>query len=200
MSGRQIPSCVKGDIANSIGSENMRNQATVKLDEGAQLVQWEDSGIGRLLFRLERSQESLLPSQGERDPVARLETARTSPVYYMSPGNCGPKSDNFCVFNVLVAVPESTLSHPLSCLVNYRAINPASNLAGYSPRHPVRNPGSYLGGHRANNRSGYLPENPASSRENCLACNSAGHSADSPDNRRARNTESSPRSNGAGNP
>ena len=120
----------------------------------------------------------------------------TYPVYYMSPRNQDPKSSKFSVYRSLVIAAESPLSHPLSCLVNRRAMHPAGNTEGHSPLHAD----GHLARHSACCQAGYVPENLASNRENCLACTSAGHSADSPDNRRAGNTESSPPSNEADNP
>ena len=198
---------MSGNLQSPIPEALVREMASILIPPGRQClpVRRRDVNMKSPICQSKGSRDrgikgSSESGSAESDCSSALICGCTYPVYYMSPRNQAPKSSKFSVYRCLIIAAESPLSHPLSCLVNCRAIHPASNLAGYYPRHPVRNPESCLGGYRANNRSGYLPENPASSRENCLACNSAGHSADSPDNSRAGNTESNPLSNGAGNP
>ena len=72
-----------------------------------------------------------------------------------------------------------------------------SNWAGHSPSHQARNPESRLADYPASYRAGNSPENPARYWKDCRDGNSAGYSADCPDNRPASNLESNLPSNRA---
>jgi len=122
-----------------------------------------------------------LPS--EAGPKSRLgERRRFSPVYYMSSGNRTAEFANFSILNSLFSISESTLSHPLDCLVDCLENHPESNPADCSPDYPLNNPDNHSVDYPADYLADNLPESLEGNPEDYPENHPADYSADCPEN------------------